>query len=88
MESVQSRHSRPSEYDPDDLEIDEPRRPLVATTEATPGGGISTQRIRVSAISDLKEFAGKDHDEDRAINWIGKVKSAFLRDQAPDSKNN
>ncbi|CAI5747154.1 unnamed protein product [Peronospora destructor] len=77
-----SHHSRPSEYDPDDLQIDEPRRPAVATT----GGGMTTQRIRVSAISDLKEFAGKEHVEDRAIDWMSKVKSAFLRDQAPDSE--
>ncbi|CAI5746607.1 unnamed protein product [Peronospora destructor] len=81
-----SHHSRPSEYDPDDLQIDEPRRPAVATTEAVTGSGMTTQRIRVSAISDLKEFAGKEHDEDRAINWMSKVKSAFLRDQAPDSE--
>ncbi|ETM38602.1 hypothetical protein L914_15140, partial [Phytophthora nicotianae] len=31
-----------------------------------------------------KEFPGKDEDEDRARAWIGKVKSAFVRDQAPD----
>ena len=37
--------------------------------------------IRVSASSDLKEFNGRDHDEDRA-----KVKTAFIRDQAPDSE--
>ena len=37
-------------------------------------------------ISDLKELSGKDNDEDRERNWIGKVKSAFLRDQAPYSE--
>ena len=36
---------------------------------------------------ELKEFAGKDNDEDRARGWISKVKSAFLRDQAPDNEN-
>ncbi|GMF31593.1 unnamed protein product [Phytophthora fragariaefolia] len=35
-------------------------------------------------MSELKEFAGKDGDEDRARSWLGKVKSAFIRDQAPD----
>ena len=40
----------------------------------------------MSAIADLKEFIGKDRDEDRARNWISKVKSAFLRDQAPDEE--
>ncbi|GMF15143.1 unnamed protein product [Phytophthora fragariaefolia] len=43
-------------------------------------------RIRVSALSELKEFAGKDGDEDRARSWLGKVKSAFIRDQAPDQE--
>ncbi|ETI30399.1 hypothetical protein F442_22594, partial [Phytophthora nicotianae P10297] len=33
-----------------------------------------------------KEFSGKDEDEDRARAWIGKVKSAFVRDQAPDDE--
>ncbi|OWY96965.1 hypothetical protein PHMEG_00032625 [Phytophthora megakarya] len=39
-----------------------------------------------SAISDLKEFAEKDMDEDRARAWIGKVKSAFQRDQATEEE--
>ena len=38
------------------------------------------------AIADLKEFNGKDRDEDRARSWISKVKSAFLRDQTPDEE--
>ncbi|GMF25324.1 unnamed protein product [Phytophthora fragariaefolia] len=37
-------------------------------------------------MSELKEFAGKDGDEDRARSWLGKVKSAFIRDQAPDQE--
>ncbi|POM72519.1 Hypothetical protein PHPALM_10752, partial [Phytophthora palmivora] len=32
------------------------------------------------------EFSGKDSDEDRARSWLGKAKSAFVRDQAPDSE--
>ena len=35
-------------------------------------------------MRDLKEFNGRDRDEDRARRWIDKIKSAFLRDQAPD----
>ena len=42
--------------------------------------------IRVSASSDLKEFNGRDHDEDHARSWSAKVKTAFVRDQAPDSE--
>ena len=40
------------------------------------------QRICVSAIAELEEFAGREKDEKRARNWINKVKSAFLRDQS------
>ncbi|OWZ08881.1 LOW QUALITY PROTEIN: hypothetical protein PHMEG_00018503, partial [Phytophthora megakarya] len=36
--------------------------------------------------SDLKEFTGKDIDEDRARTWIGKVKSVFQRDQATEEE--
>ena len=35
-------------------------------------------------MTELKEVRGKDRDKDRARSWISKVKSAFLRDQAPD----
>ncbi|GMF41738.1 unnamed protein product [Phytophthora fragariaefolia] len=51
-----------------------------------PWKAINTPLIRVSAMSELKEFAGKDGDEDRAWSWLGKVKSAFIRDQAPDQE--
>jgi len=39
-----------------------------ATTAAAiaPTGSSAVQRVKVSAISDLKEFTGKDHDEERA----------------------
>uniref|UniRef100_A0AAV1VKB8 Retrotransposon gag domain-containing protein n=1 Tax=Peronospora matthiolae TaxID=2874970 RepID=A0AAV1VKB8_9STRA len=75
-----------AEYDPDDLWMPEPRRPHVAATGATTGGGSITHRIRISAISELKELSGKDREEDKARTWIGKVKSAFIRDQAPDEE--
>ena len=38
-------------------------------------------------MKELKEFSGKDRDEDKARSWISKVKSAFLRDPAPDEEN-
>ncbi|OWY90604.1 LOW QUALITY PROTEIN: hypothetical protein PHMEG_00041192, partial [Phytophthora megakarya] len=80
------------EYDPDDLVVPSSSgqnagRAAVAT--AAIGTGYSTsliQRVRISAISDLKEFTGKDMDEDRARAWIGKVKSAFQRDQATEEE--
>ena len=40
----------------------------------------------MSAIADLKEFSGRDKDEDRARSWVSKVKLVFLRDQAPDEE--
>ena len=61
MESVGSRHSGLGEYDPDDLTA-EIRRPQVTTAELAGNGGNTIQRMRVSAISDLKEFSGIDKD--------------------------
>ncbi|KAE8967210.1 hypothetical protein PR001_g28173 [Phytophthora rubi] len=86
MESVGSHHDLQNEFDPDDLSIDTPRR---ASAEASPGSATSTPsipRVRMSAISELKEFSGKDNDEDRARGWLGKIKSAFIRDQASDTE--
>ncbi|GMF15584.1 unnamed protein product [Phytophthora fragariaefolia] len=75
------------EYGPDDLDLGRPARATVATTTATTSNqAINTPRIRVSAMSELKEFAGKYGDEDRARSWFGKAKSAFIRDQAPDQE--
>uniref|UniRef100_H3H491 Retrotransposon gag domain-containing protein n=1 Tax=Phytophthora ramorum TaxID=164328 RepID=H3H491_PHYRM len=89
MESVGSNrpdHSHPSEYDPDDLSIGVTPHAAVASAGAISGGALSATRIRVSAISELKEFSGKDNDEDRARSWFSKLKSAFTRDQAPDGE--
>ncbi|OWY93364.1 hypothetical protein PHMEG_00037269 [Phytophthora megakarya] len=62
-------------------------RAAVATAAIGSGNSSSLiQRVRISAISDLKEFTGKDMDEDRARAWIGKVKSAFQRDQATEEE--
>lgn len=70
MESVGSRHSRSNIGDPLELGLEDLRRPLVAAAEAMPSGGFTTQRIRVSAIADLKEFTGRDRDEDRARSLL------------------
>ncbi|CAI5724998.1 unnamed protein product [Peronospora effusa] len=87
MESAGSRQSRPNNYDPDDLGLEDLRRPQVASAAGTvPNGGVATQRIRMSAIADLIEFTGRDKDEDRARIWVNKAKSTFLRDQAPDDE--
>ncbi|GMF48408.1 unnamed protein product [Phytophthora fragariaefolia] len=74
------------EYDPDDIDLPTTDRAAMATMTTGSTGSTMIQRVRISAISDLKEFSGKDHDEDRARAWLGKVKSAFLRDQASDGE--
>ncbi|KAG6586703.1 uncharacterized protein IUM83_18116 [Phytophthora cinnamomi] len=78
MESTESPDPDHShwEYDPDELDFPTPSRAAVATTTAGSTGSTMIQRVRISAISDLKEFSGKDQDEDRARAWVGKVKSA------------
>ena len=43
-----------AEYDQDDLWMAEPRRPQVATTGMSTGASAVTQKIRISAISELK----------------------------------
>ncbi|GMF48216.1 unnamed protein product [Phytophthora fragariaefolia] len=74
------------EYDPDDIDFPTPDRAAMATMVAGSTGSNMIQRVRISAISDLKEFSGKGQYEDRASAWLGKVKSAFLRDQASDGE--
>ncbi|OWZ08549.1 reverse transcriptase [Phytophthora megakarya] len=86
MESVESHHGSHGEYDPDNLNIDTPRQAVIASAGAASAPSTTTPRIRVSAISELKEYSGKDHDGDRARGWLGEVQSAFVRDQAPDSE--
>uniref|UniRef100_A0AAV1UBB9 Retrotransposon gag domain-containing protein n=1 Tax=Peronospora matthiolae TaxID=2874970 RepID=A0AAV1UBB9_9STRA len=87
MESADSHGSHGDAFEPYDLDIDGVRRPHLATTEAIMGEGFAMQRIRMSAIADLKEFSGRNHNDDRARSWLRKVTSAFLRDQTPDSEN-
>ena len=76
--------SDPDITDPDDSGQEESRHAMVATAETLQNGGGIPQHIRVSATTELKEFSGKDRYKDRARSWISKVKSAFLRDHAPD----
>ncbi|ETN14359.1 hypothetical protein PPTG_22236 [Phytophthora nicotianae INRA-310] len=62
MECVGSDHG---EYDPDDLDLPASRQSTVATAATTTRLPTFTPCIRVSAMSELKEFSGKDDDEDR-----------------------
>ncbi|OWZ01838.1 hypothetical protein PHMEG_00026707 [Phytophthora megakarya] len=91
MESVGTPDPQSWEYDPDDLGIlnssgHNSGRPAVASAAIGCGGSSLIQRVRISAISDLKEFTGKDMDEDRARAWISKVQSTFQRDQATEGE--
>ena len=90
MESVESNTydqiQQRAEYDPDDLWMAEPRRPQIAAIGVITGDSSDNQRIRTSAISELKEFTRKDQEIDKAQTLIGKVKLAFLRDQASDEE--
>ncbi|POM65313.1 Hypothetical protein PHPALM_18992 [Phytophthora palmivora] len=74
MESVGSPDQHPNlhEYDPDDLDLDPPRRAAVASATTT-GRSTSVPRIRVSGMSELKAFAGKEGDEDRTRAWLDKA---------------
>ncbi|KAI9986134.1 hypothetical protein PInf_025045 [Phytophthora infestans] len=85
MESVEEDNSH-DEFDPDDLDGPSASSAVVATATAGAGGSSMIQRVLISAISDLKEFTGKDQDEDRARTWISKVKSALMRDIASDAE--
>uniref|UniRef100_A0AAV1V916 Uncharacterized protein n=1 Tax=Peronospora matthiolae TaxID=2874970 RepID=A0AAV1V916_9STRA len=63
LELLQSHISRsdildPKDADPDDSGQDERRRAMMATTETLQEGGRIPQRIRVSAMMELKEFGG------------------------------
>ncbi|OWY95887.1 hypothetical protein PHMEG_00033991 [Phytophthora megakarya] len=87
MESIRSSdHGSRWEYDPDDVDFPTSAQPTMATAAAGSTGSTMIQRVRVSAISDLMEFTGRDQDEDRVRAWISKVKSAFMRDQASDDE--
>ncbi|EGZ13103.1 hypothetical protein PHYSODRAFT_334907 [Phytophthora sojae] len=74
------------EYDPDDIDLPSSAPAAVATAASGSTGSSLIQHVRISAMSDLKEFSGKDQDEDRARSWISKVKSTFLLDQATDEE--
>ncbi|OWZ21298.1 hypothetical protein PHMEG_0004183 [Phytophthora megakarya] len=83
MESIgSSDHGSRWEYDPDDVDFPASAQATMATAAAGSTSTTMIQRVRISAISDLEEFTGKDQDEDTAQAWISKVKSAFMRDQA------
>ena len=85
MESFGSRLSRSHDHDYKHRDQGNKRLPPVATAGASDGGGFSNQRIRMSTMAELKEFTGREKNEERSRNGISKVKLVFLRDQAPEA---
>uniref|UniRef100_A0AAV1UZ09 Retrotransposon gag domain-containing protein n=1 Tax=Peronospora matthiolae TaxID=2874970 RepID=A0AAV1UZ09_9STRA len=83
MESVGSRPNGSHDYGHEHREQEGKMIPQVATAGAAESDGFGNQRIRMSAMAELKEFFGRENNEERARNWTSKVKSAFLSDQAP-----
>ncbi|POM60202.1 hypothetical protein PHPALM_30968 [Phytophthora palmivora] len=79
MESVESLdcHIGSQEYDRVDLDFDLPIRNAGASTSATSSKESKiAPRIPVSAMSELKGFAGRT--EDRARAWLSKAKLKYL----------
>ena len=67
MESVKdSNHSRSHNDDPYNFNDEDLRRPSVATADDIPRSKITTHRLRLSMVKDLKEFNGRDGDEGQA----------------------
>ena len=81
MESVKSAKYH---YDPDDLDLGMARRAHMASAQAFDADSGAITRVRMSATSELKDFTGRDADEDQARGWLSKTKSAFLRDRTSD----
>ncbi|OWZ00831.1 hypothetical protein PHMEG_00027897 [Phytophthora megakarya] len=89
MESIRSSdHGSRWEYDLDDVDFPTSARANVATAATGSTSSTMIQRVRISAISDLKEFTKTKIERERrsARAWISKVKSAFMRDQASDDE--
>ena len=84
MTDVEMESVGTCEYDPDDMDLGEsPARMATATMGQMPN---MIPRIKLAATSDLKDFHGRDQDEDRARSWVTTMKTAFTRDQAPDDE--
>uniref|UniRef100_A0AAV1TL85 Uncharacterized protein n=1 Tax=Peronospora matthiolae TaxID=2874970 RepID=A0AAV1TL85_9STRA len=66
MESADLHGIHGNTFDTDDLDTDGVRQPHLASTKAVMGEVFAAQRIRMSAIADLKELSCRDHDDDRA----------------------
>ena len=58
--SIQPKFFDPDDIDPDDLGQEDRIHAMIATTETLQNSGGIPQRIRVSAMTELKEFSGKD----------------------------
>ena len=74
MESVGSRPSRSHDNGREHLDQGNRILPQVTTVGEADSGGFSSQRIRMSAMAELKEFSGREKNEERAKNWISTIR--------------
>ena len=79
MESVDS-----CEYDPDDLDLEDPMARMANTTLVQAPNLVPC--INLSATVDLKEINGRDLDEDRAPQLGDHREDCFQEVQAPDGE--
>ncbi|KAJ8566405.1 hypothetical protein ON010_g6718 [Phytophthora cinnamomi] len=85
-----SRGPRAKPLEPQDLvseqsHIDEGLLSCYAAGSGGAGGRVAAvstaTRLRASAVSEVTEFSGKEHDEEAARTWLNKVQTAFRQDQ-------
>ena len=74
MESVGSRPNGSRDYGHEHREQGGKRLAQLVTAGAAESGGFSNQRVQMSAMAELKEFAGREKNEEGVRNWISKVK--------------
>ncbi|OWZ07666.1 hypothetical protein PHMEG_00019915 [Phytophthora megakarya] len=74
MESIRSSDRGSNwEYDPDDIDFPAPAQAAVATAASGSTGSTMIQRVRISAISDLKE------SDESPLDYLYRLNGAGLR---------
>ncbi|OWZ12305.1 Eukaryotic/viral aspartic protease [Phytophthora megakarya] len=64
-----------------DIAPQEPTDVAMESVSSHSSHGAGVARVRVSAFSELKEFNGKDANEEKARAWFNRLKSASRRDR-------
>uniref|UniRef100_A0AAV1VN12 Uncharacterized protein n=1 Tax=Peronospora matthiolae TaxID=2874970 RepID=A0AAV1VN12_9STRA len=66
MDSVGLRPNGSLDYGHDHRKRGDKRIPHVATAGAAESGGFGNQRIRMTGMAKLKDFSGRENNEERA----------------------